>query len=412
MVANEPILPKFLVEFAESQLTDQVLPFWTSFVVNPDGGMYGAVDANGRAIEGAEQSALMVCRALWSYSSAALTLESSSYIRVAHHIYQTLSRCFQNKKSSNHGVFWAIDCHQQATTETHHLLAQTYAVFALAKYYEASNNANALISAHALVGYIEKHFRRLDGSYRSEIGSNMPADYEYTIATCNQLHTMEAYTQLYLVSPTIELKKSLSTLISQFIDHLLPTRGHLSLAFDQKWQPLPGEVSIGHNFEAPWLVCLACIAIGETDLLPLAKTKLLQLIDTSLATGQHESGSIYMSLDAAGEPHLNMTWWQQTEASNALYTALMLTGDKKYQHELNKLWQAIENHWVDNCYGEWHSELDLTLQPNRLHHKADTWRSTYHITRACLLLSKGWLTMTSKRSHSNNMNLMRSVAGI
>lgn len=206
---------------------------------------------------------------------------------------------------------------------------------------------------------------------------------------------LEALTQLYSTYPNEAVKKQVEALLDIFAVKIFTHQGHLPLLFNRSWQPLAAEVSIGHNFEAPWLCCLACMAIGDDDRLAQHQRHLLRLIDFSLSNGMHPSGHVLFGLDETGKKPDVLYWWPQTEAICALYCAASLTGEPVYTEQLATLWANIENHWVDAENGEWFTQLSLNLKPVLSEGKAGQWRSIYHIVRACSLLSGGFTAIAN-----------------
>ncbi|TCS43938.1 AGE family epimerase/isomerase [Reinekea marinisedimentorum] len=395
---------------AENQVTKQILPFWDRAVIHPEGGLYGAVAVTGEADTAAEQGILLYARTLWSYATAAINLQSDSCLATAHRLYQALTHYFMD--AQNGGVYWTIDASHQPVDTDKYLLAHSYSLFALAKYVEASGNQAALQAAFELEGLIQQHFLREDGTYCGHLGADFqPApdsDEENLTATCNQLHTLEALTQLYSASPTASVKQRIEAILDIFTVKIVRHQGHLPLLFNRQWQPLPAETSIGHNLEAPWLCCLACMVIDDEARLAQFQPHLLRLIDVSLSRGVHSSGNILFGLDENGQAPDVLFWWPQTEALCALYCAAELTGETGYTEQLAKLWQNIENHWVDAEHGEWYSQLNLNLEPVLSEGKAGPWRSIYHIVRACSLLSGGFAAVANvnnkNQRHQRNSN--------
>jgi mannobiose 2-epimerase len=376
---------------AENQVTKQIFPFWNRAVINPAGGLFGAVSVDGRADATAEQGVLLYSRALWSYSVAAITLKNDDYLNKAHQLYNSLLTYFFD--TADGGVYWSVSANHQPCDSRKHLLAHTYSLFALAKYYEASHDNVALDHAQTLNSLIQQHFKRADGSYCGLLSDKFQLieghEENFFNGTCNQLHTLEAMTQFYSANPTAPVKTQIEQSLDLFATEIFNHNGHLPLLFNRQWQPVAAEVSIGHNLEAPWLCCLACLVIGDETRLKQMRTQLVRLIDISFHHGLHSSGNILFGLDRSGQPPEVMYWWPQTEAICALYCAAQLTGEAAYTQQLAKVWSNIENHWVDNDNGEWFSQLNMNLEPVLSANKAGEWRSIYHIIRACSLLTGG-----------------------
>ena len=53
----------------EKDLVDGILPFWMKYTVDPDGGFYGTVMKDGKAVP-ADKGAILNARILWTFSRA------------------------------------------------------------------------------------------------------------------------------------------------------------------------------------------------------------------------------------------------------------------------------------------------------------------------------------------------------
>src|SRR5699024_882329 len=62
------------------------------------------------------------------------------------------------------------------------------------------------------------------------------------------LHILEAYSNLYKIWQSDELKQHIKTLIKNFLDHIIDKEtGHLTLFFDESWTRKSSTVSYGHD---------------------------------------------------------------------------------------------------------------------------------------------------------------------
>jgi mannobiose 2-epimerase len=392
-------IPAFLTRFSETQVTKQILPFWMQQVMRRNSGLLGAVDATGNEIENAPKGAIMNARLLWSLSFAYVQTADPRYFLSAAHCFEGFMEHFVDRKHG--GIFWSLTAVNQPLDTHKQLLAQTYTIYALAQYYVASEDPSALRLAHTLTTQLEQFFKREDNTYCGHLAQNwstLDAEEKKFTETCNQLHVLEALSQLYLVDPNPTLKSRMTTLIDLFLIHIFPSGSHLGLKFDRHWNRVGEQRSYGHNFEAPWLIAFACDLIEDSVRLKLANIELKRLVDLTLDQGRHLSGSVLFGCDEQGKEADILMWWPQTEASNALLWLFNSTEDRRYLNELIDLWQEIKTKWIDQENGEWHTELDLNMHPSRNSNKADIWRSAYHSTRACFLLATGMSALTQTQN--------------
>jgi mannobiose 2-epimerase len=385
-----PEIPAFLTRFSETQVTKQILPFWTKQAMARNSGVLGVVDEKGEYCAEGLKGAVMNARALWSFSFAYMQTSDPRNFLSAAHCFEGFMEHFVDRQ--NGGIYWALDGNNQPADASKKLLAQTYTVYALSQYYLASQDPSALRLVHELTELIDTRYQREDGTYGSEFNcdwTETPSDEKKFTETCNQLHVLEALSQLYLIDPSQATANKMLGIIDLFLVHIFPASHHLSLKFDRNWQVTSAQRSFGHNMEAPWLVAFACSLLNDKVRLKLTNIQLKRLVDLTLDEGRHLSGSFYFGSDEQNNELDVMSWWPQTEASNALLWLYKDTGDKQYLNEVVDLWQEIKTKWVDQENGEWFSELDMNLQPAGNQNKADVWRSVYHTTRACFMLSRG-----------------------
>lgn len=383
-------IPSFLASFAENQAINNVLPFWQASAFNADGELYGAVSQSGHADTLAPRGAILNARTLWSFSHAYEITGDSQYLNTARRLFKEFNKSFVDEEYG--GVYWSISPDGNPLEAHKHVVVQAYSIFATSLYYQISQDTEALNLAQSLVSFTEKNFLRLDGTYLSQLSRNLEGHYDEQnalIETCNQLHMLEAMTQHIKSTQDMALAPHLEDLIDLFLLRIFPAQDHLALRFTQNWIASGQEKSYGHNFEAGYLVCLACELLADDIRLAKAQKHLLRLIDFTIEHCKHASGSYKYGRDIDGNEIDTMLWWPQTEASNALLLAAKLTQEARYTNELIELWQSIENHWVDHQHGEWFSELNFKLEPAGNSNKVDFWRCCYHTTRACFHLACG-----------------------
>ncbi len=71
----------------------------------------------------------------------------------------------------------------------------------------------------------------------------------------NQLHVLEAYTNLYRVWPDARVAERLRELVEIFLTRILDARtGHLNHFFDEQWNVRSDTYTFGHDIEAGWLL--------------------------------------------------------------------------------------------------------------------------------------------------------------
>ncbi|EAR10833.1 AGE family epimerase/isomerase [Reinekea blandensis] len=394
-----PSRPCHLRDIAQTQLSEQILPVWKQHARRADQGVMGTLTADAQSQTDQPKGSIMNSRALWSFSLLHRLEPQTELQMSALRLYHGF--CDEFFDDATGLVHWQLPVE---SSDTFALLAQTYAIYALSQFAVACNHPEALQRAEQLTEVLFQSFAREDGTFAGiyQKGVDPSRQQPDHIETCGQLHVLEALTQLYLARPSSRLKRELTALVDLFLIHIFPEQGDLPLLFNRQWRPQPFETSIGHNFEAPVLVALACRALKDDQRRLLTEQKLLQLTDHSLQTAQLPSGYFLYGQDEQDQWRELLTWWTQVEAANGLQWAYEITGKDSYLTELSRLWQGFPNHWADREYGDWHPQLDRSLQPAGDTNKGDIWRSLYHSTRACVAMKYGFSALDGPNNTKPN----------
>jgi len=200
---------------------------------------------------------------------------------------------------------------------------------------------------------------------------------------------LEAYTTLYSIWQSEELKWQIETLIHNFLDHFIdPKTYHCLLFFDEDWKSKSGLISYGHDIEATWLLQEAAEVI-KNELL-LEKIKAINIPITEAAvTGLDDDGGLWYEYEPA-DHHLikQKHWWVQAEALVGFYNTWQITGDEKYLAIVEKNWQYTKAKILDKKNGEWLWGINENGEAMKGEDKTGIWKCPYHNSRACMELIK------------------------
>lgn len=198
------------------------------------------------------------------------------------------------------------------------------------------------------------------------------------------LHVLEAYTGLYRVWKSEELKSTLTELIETMLDHIIDQKGqHFHLFLDEAWNVKSDIISYGHDIEGSWLLVEAAETLGEELLLRRVRTVAVSMAEAVLAEGIDSDGGIWNEADPSGLLSKDKDWWPQAEAVVGFYNAYQLTGDSKFNEAAQASWTFIDKYMVDHKLGEWYWGVDENLQPLPHGSKVSAWKCPYHNSRAC-----------------------------
>lgn len=198
------------------------------------------------------------------------------------------------------------------------------------------------------------------------------------------LHVLEAYTGLYRVWKSEELKSTLTELIETMLDHIIDQEGqHFHLFLDEAWNVKSDIISYGHDIEGSWLLVEAAETLGEEQLLQRVRTVAVSMAEAVLAEGIDSDGGIWNEADPSGLLSKDKDWWPQAEAVVGFYNAYQLTGNSKFNEAAQTSWTFIDKYMVDHKLGEWYWGVDENLQPLPHGSKVSAWKCPYHNSRAC-----------------------------
>ncbi|MCR4764964.1 MAG: AGE family epimerase/isomerase, partial [Bacteroidaceae bacterium] len=376
-----------------TNLTDNILPFWLNYTVDPAGGFYGVVNNDGTPVADAEKGSILNARILWTFSKAYGKFGYERYRQAADRAAAYVIQHFIDTKYG--GVYWSLDSEGRMKDGTKQTYALAFTIYGLAEHFRVTGDKKSLDAAlslyqtletkvhdHQQLGYIE-NFQR-DYTRTQTKGVDGMAGATKTMNT--HIHLLEAYTTLYQVWPDEGLKANLKELLGILSDKLYDARrGHLILFCDDDWHPM-GEVdSFGHDIETSWLICEAANAVGEEALIAKTNMQAVKMVDVALAEGLNTEGAMRYERDAKGY-HDNLSWWPQCETIIGCVNAWQITGDTKYLQVAKKNWNYVQQHFVDNTVGGWFKGLTDDGQPAQ-QPKVSMWNCPYHNSRVAFELS-------------------------
>ena len=380
---------------AERELREDILSFWASRAVDRErGGFVGAVSMDGRPDPAAGKGGVLNARILWTYSAALRRWPDPLYREMADRAFEYLLGHFWDAEHS--GLFWEVDCGGRLLQGRKQTYGQAFGIYALAEYYRAAGNSEALGRAIRLFEDIELHsLDRAAGGYWEARGRDWTPiddirlsaiDMNAPFSMNTHIHLLEAYSTLCLAwddpRPRARLRALLEILLDRIVD---PAGGHLILFFDQTWRPLSTTISYGHDIETSWLMCEAADIVGDPVLAARTQAAAVRMATAVLDEGyDSDFGGVYN--DRLGDGHLNTAkdWWPQAEALVGFLNAYRLSGRVEFAAAALRTWQFIDSCVIDHGGGEWYTRVSREGVPEPGLTKADFWKCPYHDARAML----------------------------
>ncbi len=373
-------------------LKENILAFWQNNMFCPEGGFYGEMLSDGTLVKDADRGAVLNARILWSFAAAYRVVGDKEYLRCATHAKEYLLEHFYN--AENGTLCWSVDCNGKPKDTKNQFYALAFAMYGLAEYARATGDEEALEHSKRLYRSIEEHsFDVLSGGYieakredwseiedlrLSEKDSNAP------LTMNTHLHILEAYTALYRVWKSDELRASLARLVNIFTDKIYnPATGHLSLFFDMEWCRQDNIFSYGHDIEASWLMLEAAQVLDDKALISQVMPIVNRVAKVAME-GFTEEGSMIYERHDDGHFDTDRHWWVQAESIVGLMWLAKYHGDAEAEGQAAKCWDYTKRELIDHEGGEWWWSRHADGTINTSEDKAGMWKCPYHNSRMCL----------------------------
>ena len=324
----------FVTEIKE-HLVNDLIPFWQGLKDEENGGFYGYLSYDLKLDKKAVKGCILNSRILWFFSNAYMVLGDSSLLESATHAYQFLKDyCVDNEFG---GVFWSLTYDGTPEDTTKHTYNQAFSIYALASYYDASKNPEALEIAWKLYdlveskckdkyGYLEAFTRSFEPEENDKLSENGIIA-EKTMNTL--LHVFEAYTELYRVTKAEKVAKQIRFMMDIIKDKVFNKEiGRQEVFFDKTWNSLIDLYSYGHDIETAWLVDRGLEVLDDE-----AYTNMLSPITKIITENIYNRAYIDHSLvneSENGVVDTTRVWWVQAEAVVGFLNGYQKQGDNKF----------------------------------------------------------------------------------
>jgi mannobiose 2-epimerase len=377
----------------EAELLSDILPFWLRYGIDEEyGGFRGQISNDLTIDPRADKGLILNARILWSFSKAYSVYRSPVYLAAARRAYDYLTRYFWDEEFG--GVYWMLDCQGRPHDTKKRIYGQTFTVFALAEYYHATQDAEALEKSLRMVrsiesashdgehgGYFETYERNWTLAQDQSL-SEVDMDEKKSMNT--HLHLMEAYTTLLRFHEDGTVRLRLRELIEIFLIRILdPATQHFIMFFDESWHPRSNKISYGHDIEGSWLLCEATEVLGDAAQLARVREVSLKMAQAVYEQAIDADGGLLYEGDPTGIIDDTKQWWPQAEAVTGFLNAYQLSGQQHFLEAAKKSWEFIEKYIVDHKNGEWFWLVSRAGAPSTEHYKVDPWKCPYHNSRAC-----------------------------
>lgn len=395
---------KQMKEEIVAHLTQDLIPFWKSLRDDVYGGYYGWMDYEHQVDKQAVKGCILNSRITWFFANAYTLLKDESLLEEARHGFRFMKEKCWDKV--NGGVYWSVKYDGTPEETLKHTYNQAFSIYALASYYEASGDEEALQMAYQLFVLIEHNMRdelgykeAFDEAFHEIDNEKLSENGVMAQKTMNTLlHVFEAYTELYRVDRQPKVKEKLMWMMDLLAEKIYnPTLHRQEVFFDEKWNSIIDLHSYGHDIETAWLVDRGVEVIEEPayerKMSPITRDLTRQIFEVAF------DGSSLSNECDKGVVDTNRVWWVQAETLVGFLNGYEKCDNKesieakKYLEAVKHVWEYIKTHVIDQRESEhpgreWYWLLDKEGKPYTHKPVVESWKCPYHNGRMCMEVMK------------------------
>jgi mannobiose 2-epimerase len=377
----------------EAELLSDILPFWLKYTIDNEFGGFRGQIANDLTIDPfADKGLILNARILWTFSKAFSVYGDPVYQATAQRAYEYLDRFFWDHEYG--GVYWMLDCQGRPTDTKKRIYGQAFTVYALAEYFHATGDAEALAKALRMVRQIEScghdavhggYFETYERDWTLAADQRLSeVDMDEKKSMNTHLHLLEAYATLLRFHEDATVRLRLRELIEIFLGHIIdPATHHFILFFDEQWHPRSEKISFGHDIEGSWLLCEAAEILGDAALLARVRAVAVEMAQAVCEQGLDQDGGLLYEAGPSGILDSDKHWWPQAEAVVGFLNAHQLSGQQHFLDAAENSWAFLEKYIVDHEHGEWFWLVSKAGVPGAEQDKVGPWKCPYHNSRTC-----------------------------
>jgi mannobiose 2-epimerase len=371
-----------------------ILAYWMKYTIDTEnGGFIGKIDHDNAIHAHAAKGSVLNSRILWTFSAAYSLTKQQEYLRVAERAFQYLSEYFIDKQYG--GVYWTVNYKGEPLDTKKQVYALAFAVYGLSEFHKASKDEKALNLSNDIYRDIVKYsYDEKNGGYVEALTRDWKESNNLRLSAKDanekksmntHLHVLEAFVNLYRVSPGEILKTQVNELVQLFADRIISKQtNHLVLFFDNEWNEKSNVVSYGHDIEAAWLVQEAREPSDDQGLWGLIRRRSIALTRAA-AEGLDEDGGLWYEYDPTKNHLIKQKHsWPQAEAMIGFFNAWQNTSDETFLKQSLKSWDFVKKYIHDKNGGEWYWGVYEDYSPMKQEDKVGLWKCPYHNSRACI----------------------------
>jgi mannobiose 2-epimerase len=398
---------------AEKHLLNELLPFWTTRMIDCiNGGYLTHFDKEGKDSGEDEKSLIAQTRCLYTISSAHRAgLGNGKYRDMARHGFHFLIDKMWDKQYG--GFFWMMDRKGNVKIDKKIIYGQSFAIYALSEYTLATGDKRGIEYAEKVFDLLQIYcVDTMYGGYREMFNREWtlcgPGSQGGDRKTLDvHMHLMEAFTTLYeCTAKDVHRRKLLEDIdilvkriihpvyktgIPQFFDDWTVAP---QIKFDIVWgwdrfseEGQKGNATdntcFGHNAEFAWLL-IHSLKILKID--PKPYNDMFRIIfDHTINNGiDYEMGGVFVEGPHSGGVYdKEKEFWQQAEVLTGLLDAVLIFGDEKYWEAYKNVHRFVFDKMINKGVGEWYPLMSRKGEPIWTH-MGHSWKINYHTVRSMI----------------------------
>ncbi len=398
---------------AEDHLVNELLPFWTTRMMDYDhGGYITHFDEDGKDTGEDEKSLIAQSRSVYTLSSAHRAgYGDGTFASLSKHgVDFMIDRMWDSDEG---GFFWMMDRKGNVKIDKKILYGHSFAIYAMSEYTLATGDPLGIEYAEKTFDLVQKfcsdtyyggYFEMFERDWAlagpgSQGGDRKTLDVH--------MHLMEAFTTLYECSGKEVHRRKLLEDIEILLNRMMHPEYKTGIPqFTADWQVAPqikfdiiwgwdryagdggksnptDNTSYGHNAEFAWLLMHALAVLGEST--SKYNALLIRIFDHTILNGiDPEFGGVYVEGPHAGGVYdREKEFWQQAEVLIGTLDACLLTGEEKYWDAYRNVHRFVFDKVIHRGIGEWYPLLTRKGEPVWTH-MSHSWKVNYHSVRAMI----------------------------
>ncbi|MCX6228356.1 MAG: AGE family epimerase/isomerase [Bacteroidia bacterium] len=398
---------------AENHLINELLPFWTSRMIDTvNGGFLTHFDENGNDTGEDEKSLIAQTRCLFTIASAHRAgYGNGTYAAMAKHGADFLINKMWDEKHG--GFFWMMNRKGEVKIDQKIIYGHSFAIYSLSEYTLATGDQRGVEYAEKVFDLLQKYCAdtRYGGYWEmfhrdwTMCGPGSQGGDRKTLDV--HMHLMEAFTTLYECTGKEVHRRKLAENIDLLLNKIIHPQYKTGIPqFYKDWTVAPqikfdiiwgwdrfspdGEkgnatdnTCYGHNAEFAHLLIHAyrIMKIDPNSEKDLFRTIFDHTVDNGI---DWEFGGVYVEGPHSGGVYdKEKEFWQQAEALIGLLDGVLMFNDEKYWKAYVNVHRFVIDKVVNKGVGEWYPLLSRTGVPIWTH-MSHSWKINYHTVRAMI----------------------------